>query len=75
LLTRLSEQASAQSAQIDKSLVQDLNTDSSNAAFVEAILIMSRHLGLPVIAEGVETPEQMEFLRDNNCKVYQGYLV
>ncbi|MDD5461879.1 MAG: EAL domain-containing protein [Methylococcales bacterium] len=59
---------------IDKSFVRDLNTDSGNAAIVEAILIMSRHLGLSVIAEGVETTEQMQFLRNNNCKGYQGYL-
>jgi len=59
---------------IDQSCVRDINTDSNDSAMVETIIGMSRHLGLSVIAEGVETAEQVQFLRDNNCKGYQGYL-
>ncbi|MGR8998093.1 MAG: EAL domain-containing protein [Gammaproteobacteria bacterium] len=58
---------------IDKSFVRDINTDSNNAAVVETIIAMAKHLGLAIIAEGVETVEQMQFLRDNHCHGYQGY--
>jgi diguanylate cyclase (GGDEF)-like protein len=59
---------------IDKSIVRDINTDSNDAVIVETIIDMARHLGLSVIAEGVETAEQVQFLRDSNCRGYQGYL-
>ena len=58
---------------IDKSFVRDINTDANNAAVVETIIAMAKHLGLAIIAEGVETAEQMQFLRDNHCHGYQGY--
>jgi EAL domain-containing protein (putative c-di-GMP-specific phosphodiesterase class I) len=59
---------------IDKSFVRDIITDSNDAVIVETIIVMARHLGLSVIAEGVETAEQDQFLRDSSCKGYQGYL-
>jgi EAL domain-containing protein (putative c-di-GMP-specific phosphodiesterase class I) len=59
---------------IDKAFVRDLNTDPNDAAIVEAILAMARHLDLTVIAEGVETREQLAFLRSHGCHFYQGYL-
>jgi len=47
---------------------------SRNAAIVAAVILMGHALGLDVIAEGVEHPEQMEFLREHACDVCQGYL-
>lgn len=58
---------------IDQSFVRDISIDNNDAVIVETIIAMSKHLGLTVIAEGVETPEQLQFLRDRKCKGYQGY--
>ena len=59
---------------IDQSFVRDVTTDSSDAAIVRATLSISVALGLQVIAEGVETEAQFEFLKSNGCLGYQGYL-
>jgi diguanylate cyclase (GGDEF)-like protein len=59
---------------IDRSFVRDLVDDSNDAAIVQAILAMSRTLGLRVVAEGVETVAQHEFLLLHGCPVFQGYL-
>jgi diguanylate cyclase (GGDEF)-like protein len=58
---------------IDRSFVHDLVRDPSNAALVSAILAMARALGLSVVAEGVESWEQLEALRDKGCRRVQGY--
>jgi diguanylate cyclase (GGDEF)-like protein len=60
---------------IDRSFVQDLHTSNDDAAICAAIIAMARELKLKVIAEGVETMEQMEFLRRHRCDQVQGYLV
>ncbi len=58
---------------IDQSFIRDLSKGSKNSAIVEAIITMSRHLGLEVIAEGVETEEELCLLQTQNCNLYQGY--
>ena len=45
-----------------------------NAAIIQAVIAMGHALGLEVIAEGVEHPDQMQFLREHNCDICQGYL-
>ncbi len=59
---------------IDRSFVRDAPVDSSDAALVDAILSVSRHLRLAVVAEGVETHEQLNFLKARGCDCFQGYL-
>ncbi|MDH4125333.1 MAG: EAL domain-containing protein [Gammaproteobacteria bacterium] len=59
---------------IDRSFVQDLHLDTDDAAICAAILAMSRQLGLNVVAEGVETREQLEFLRKHKCNHIQGHI-
>lgn len=59
---------------IDQSFVKDLHTDKDDAAICAAILAMAQQLGLNVVAEGVETKEQLEFLRHHGCHQIQGYL-
>lgn len=59
---------------IDRSFVKDLHQDADDAAICAAILAMAHQLGLNVVAEGVETREQLAFLRQHNCNHIQGYL-
>ena len=59
---------------IDRAFIRDIGTDANDAAIVRAILSMARHIGLQVVAEGVETREQLLFLREAGCTYYQGYL-
>lgn len=59
---------------IDRSFVKDLHQDTDDAAICAAILAMSQQLGLIVVAEGVETREQLEFLRRHKCDHIQGYI-
>ena len=59
---------------IDQSFIRDMASDESSEAIVLAILSMSHALDLEVVAEGVETPIQREFLRLHGCERYQGYL-
>ncbi|HMX12890.1 MAG TPA: EAL domain-containing protein [Thauera aminoaromatica] len=59
---------------IDQSFVRDMAEDEGSEAIVLAILSLSHALGLEVVAEGVERPEQRDFLRHHGCDCFQGYL-
>lgn len=58
---------------IDRTFIQDIDSDEDDAAIVDAILAMSRHLKLSVVAEGVETAEQLALLQEKGCERVQGY--
>ena len=60
---------------IDQSFVHDLARDSDGASIVSAMIGMGRNLHMQVIAEGVETPQQLEILRERGCHQAQGYLL
>src|SRR5919202_2808087 len=60
---------------IDQSFVRELVTDSSDAAIITALVALGHGLKLEVIAEGVETQEQLTFLRSIQCDSVQGYLL
>ena len=59
---------------IDQSFVRDVLTDVNDAAIARMILALASHLDMEVIAEGVETEGQREFLAKNGCRAFQGYL-
>jgi len=58
---------------IDRSFIQDITEDKSNEALVTSIITISKNLGLSVIAEGVETKEQLQILNKYQCEYVQGY--
>jgi diguanylate cyclase (GGDEF)-like protein/PAS domain S-box-containing protein len=60
---------------IDSAFIRDLTIDSDDAAITAAIINMAHSLKLRVVAEGVETIEQIDFLRDHHCDEIQGYYV
>ncbi len=60
---------------IDKEFVGDLTRDPDDAAITSTIITMAHSLGLTVIAEGVETPEQLRYLRTQGCDEIQGFLL
>jgi EAL domain-containing protein (putative c-di-GMP-specific phosphodiesterase class I) len=60
---------------VDRSFLRDLSVDADSRAIVRAILAMGQSLQLKVVAEGVESPEQLEFLRHYACDVVQGYFL
>jgi EAL domain-containing protein (putative c-di-GMP-specific phosphodiesterase class I) len=59
---------------IDQSFIRDMPSDANDTAIVQSILAMAGHLGLRVVAEGVETQAQAEFLSANGGAEMQGYL-
>ena len=59
---------------IDKSFIRDMKTDPNDAAIVQAVIDLGRNLGMTVVAEGVETNAQADYLRRLNCDWAQGFL-
>lgn len=58
---------------IDQSFVRDISTDPDDAAIAITIITMAHNLGLKVVAEGVETEQQLNFLREHRCDAMQGF--
>jgi diguanylate cyclase (GGDEF)-like protein/PAS domain S-box-containing protein len=58
---------------IDQSFVRDITTDTNNAAITEALVAMAHSMAIDVVAEGVETEAQLDFLRSRGCDHIQGY--
>jgi diguanylate cyclase (GGDEF)-like protein len=62
------------SIKIDQSFVEGIPDDADSRAIVHAMLAVARHFRLKVVAEGIETPEQGEYLREHGCEYAQGFL-
>ncbi len=60
---------------IDRTFVRDVAEDERSAAICRALITLGHNLGLTVVAEGVETPEQLDWLRRHHCDQVQGYLL
>jgi diguanylate cyclase (GGDEF)-like protein/PAS domain S-box-containing protein len=58
---------------IDRSFINDLENDQNNRALVDAIIAMAQSLGLEIVAEGVENQQQLDYLREREVKIIQGY--
>lgn len=58
---------------IDKSFVDDIGKNKSSEMIIKAIISLAMNLNLEVVAEGVETQEQLEYLKQNQCNIIQGY--
>jgi len=58
---------------IDRAFIRDISEDENDKAIVQAIVVMGHTLGLDVLAEGVETKEQLDILESINCDIIQGY--
>jgi EAL domain-containing protein (putative c-di-GMP-specific phosphodiesterase class I) len=58
---------------VDRSFIREVPNDEEDKAIAEAIIAMGKTLGLTVVAEGVETPQQQQFLRERLCDEMQGY--
>jgi diguanylate cyclase (GGDEF)-like protein len=59
---------------VDQSFISNLDSENSSQAIVRAILALADGLGMETVAEGVETEAQLEFLKNHECNIFQGYL-
>jgi len=60
---------------VDRSFVTDIPNDLSDMEITAAVIAMAHKLNLKVVAEGIETQEQIDFLRSNRCEYGQGFLI
>ncbi|MES9970331.1 MAG: EAL domain-containing protein, partial [Candidatus Thiodiazotropha sp.] len=60
---------------IDRSFIRDITVDQADADLTHSIITMAHVLKLRVVAEGVETEEQLRFLQEHRCDLVQGYLL
>ncbi len=60
---------------IDQSFIRMVNTDKENLEIVKTIVALAHNLSMDVIAEGVETAEELEILQELGCEYIQGYLI
>lgn len=67
------KQLPIQTLKIDRSFVRDITVDADDAAIINAVIAMSQALDLKVVAEGVETEAQMDYLKAKGCHEFQGY--
>jgi EAL domain-containing protein (putative c-di-GMP-specific phosphodiesterase class I) len=58
---------------IHRSFIRDITSDPKDAKLVSTIISMARQMEIEAIAVGVETEAQLSFLRDNGCRLFQGY--
>jgi EAL domain-containing protein (putative c-di-GMP-specific phosphodiesterase class I) len=58
---------------LDRSFITSITDSPRNSAIVQSTIMLSHALGLTVVAEGVETPDEMRWLREHGCDVAQGY--
>ncbi len=70
---RYLQQFPVDTLKVDKSFVSEVSNSNGNATVVEAIIAMAHRLGLQVVGEGIETLEQLEFLRHHGCDLAQGF--
>src|SRR5208337_2976455 len=63
-----------QKLKIDQSFIRDIATDPDDRAIITAVTSMAHNMNMKVIAEGVETEDQLSFLRETHCDEAQGYL-
>ncbi|MBN4049283.1 EAL domain-containing protein [Clostridium estertheticum] len=59
---------------IDKSFIDDIESEDDVKSMAGAIILLAKQLGLSVIGEGVETVDQLNYLKNNNCDMFQGYI-
>jgi EAL domain-containing protein (putative c-di-GMP-specific phosphodiesterase class I) len=67
--------APLRSVKLDQTFIADIDTDPASRRLLEGVMLLMRHLGLRVVGEGVERPEQLEVLRAVGCDAAQGYLL
>lgn len=71
----LLKQVSIDSLKIDQSFIQNITKSSGDEAIIDAIIAIAQSMHFTIIAEGVETPSQLAFLKKRNCDDVQGYLM